>query len=274
MSAQPETTPETPHAAPKLAGGRVLRDGHVLYWWVEILAILAYYGLYSFVRNANGANPPGAYPHAKQIISLEQHFGIFHEATIQSWALHFKPLIVSANYFYGSLHFIVTIFTGFFLYLKWSDDYPRFRNTLAISTGLALIGFKFYPLMPPRLLDTVGGLHIAHYGFVDTLAKYPTFWSFDSGGMSHLSNQFAAMPSVHICWATFCAFALVPRLRNPVARVLAFLYPFFTLIVIVITANHYFLDAVGGLVIFGLGWVAAGKITRAGRSRPAVVDVT
>ncbi len=275
MTVQPETTNNAETAQPKYPGGRVLSDGHVLYWWVEILAILAYYGVYSFVRNANGANPSGAYPHAKQVIDLEKHLGIFHEATIQSWALHFKPLIISANYFYGSLHFIVTIFVGFYLYLKWSDDYPRFRNALAISTGLALIGFKFYPLMPPRLLITAG----AHYNFVDTLAKYPTPWSFDSGGMSHLSNQFAAMPSVHICWATFCAVALVPRLRNRFLKVLAFLYPFFTLFVIVITANHYFLDAIAGLAIFLIGWIVSGKITRAGRGprlpKPGVdVDLT
>ncbi len=239
-------------------GGRVLSDGHVLYWWVEILAILAYYGVYSIVRNANGANPPGAYPHAKQLIWIEHHLGIFHEATIQSWALHFRPLIDTANYFYGSLHFIVTIFTGVFLYTRCSDDYPRYRNTLAIATGLALVGFKFYPLMPPRLLP-------AHYGFVDTLAKYPTFWSFDSGGMSHLSNQFAAMPSVHICWATFCAIALATHVKKRWQRVLAWSYPVLTLIVIVITANHYFLDAVGGLVILAAGWIISGKITRAGR---------
>ena len=251
-------------------GARVLSDGHVLYWWVEVLAILAYYGVYSFVRNANGASPPGAYPHAKQLIAIEQHLGIFHEAAIQSWALHFRPMIDTANYFYGSLHFVVTIFTGVFLYTRWSDDYPRYRNTLAIATGLALIGFKFYPLMPPRLLDTL--VH-THYGFVDTLAKYPTPWSFDSGGMSHLSNQFAAMPSVHICWATFCAIALATHVRKLWAKVLAWSYPVLTLFVIVITANHYFLDAIGGLVILGAAWIIAGKITRAGRGpRLAPVD--
>jgi len=242
-------------------GGRVLSSGHVLYWWVEIVAILAYYGIYSVVRNLNGASPPGAFPHAKQIISIEHHIGLYHEYTLQQWALHFKPLIVFANYFYGSFHFIVTIFAGFYLFLRFRDDYPRFRNTLAVSTGLALIGFKFYPLMPPRLLP-------AHYGFVDTLAKYPTFWSFDSGGMSHLSNQFAAMPSVHICWAVFCAIALGSRLKRRGARVLAWSYPFVTLVVIVITANHYIIDAAGGLVILGLGWIIAHRLTRAGRASP------
>ena len=105
----------------------------------------------------------------------------------------------------------------------------------------------------------------AHYGFIDTLAKYPTPWSFDSGGMSHLSNQFAAMPSVHICWATFCAIALATHVEKLWAKVLAWSYPILTLIVIVITANHYFLDALGGLVILAAGWIIAGKVTRAGR---------
>ncbi len=245
-----------------LPGGRVLSDNRVIYWWVEIIAILAYYGIYSFVRNANGAHPPGAYPHAKQIITIEHYLGIFHEATLQQWALHFKPLIIAANYFYGSFHFIVTIYVGIFLFRKYSDEYPFFRNTLAIATALALIGFKFYPLMPPRLLP-------AHYGFIDTLDKYPTFWSFDSGGMKDLSNQFAAMPSVHICWSTFCALALAPRLENRVAKTLAWLYPFFTLVVIVITANHYFLDAVGGVLILTIGWIASGYVTRAGHKPPS-----
>ena len=71
-----------------------------------------------------------------------------------AWALHFKPLIIASNYFYGSLHFIVTGGVTIYLYRKWSDDYPRWRNTLGIATGLALIGFIFFPLMPPRLLPS------------------------------------------------------------------------------------------------------------------------
>ena len=256
MSSEVEAT-----RRPRLRGGRVLSDGHVLYWWLEVLAILAFYLVYSFVRNLNGTHPPAAYPHAKQIITIEHYIGMFHEETLQQWALHFRPLIIGANYFYGSFHFIVTIFAGVYLYRKFSDDYPRFRNTLAIATALALIGFKFYPLMPPRLLHTVPG---THYGFVDTLEKDPAFWSFNSGGASKISNQFAAMPSVHVCWATWCALALVPRVKSRVGKVLAFAYPIITLVVIVITANHYILDAVGGLVILAIGWVVAAKITRAG----------
>ncbi|MDP9336387.1 MAG: phosphatase PAP2 family protein [Actinomycetota bacterium] len=245
----------------RLAGGRVLSDGHVLYWWAELLAILVFYVAYSTVRNIHGGAqaPPHAFDHARQIISLERHLGIYHEETIQQWALHFRPLILFGNYFYGSFHFIVTIFAGIFLYRRYADDYPRFRNTLAITTAIALIGFTLYPLAPPRMFP----------GFVDTLLKDPAFWSFNSGGMQNVSNQYAAMPSVHIAWAIWCALALGPRLKNRTAATLAWCYPLITLVVIVITANHYILDAVAGVVILGIGWVAANRLTRAGRASSA-----
>lgn len=251
----------------ELKGGRRLRDGHMIYWWVEVLAILAFYLVYSAVRNANGSHVMHAFDDAKSIISLEHHLGIFHEATIQRWALHSKPLIVTANYLYGSLHFIVTIGVGVWLFRKYSDDYPRFRNTLAVTTALALIGFTIFPLMPPRLLAGSG----MHIGFVDTLERYPTFWSFDSGPAARISNQYAAMPSVHIAWSTWCALALAPRVKARGHKILAASYPVLTLIVIVITANHYVIDALGGLLILAIGWLVANQFTRAGQGPPLPV---
>jgi hypothetical protein len=242
----------------KLRGGRRLRDGHYLYWWVEILAVVVFYVLYSTVRNLHHGNADEAFRHARELISLERDLAIYHEQAIQNWAIGWRTLIIAANYFYGSLHFIVTGGVMIYLYRKWSDDYPLWRNTLAVGTGLALIGFAFFPLMPPRLLPH-------HYGFVDTLAKDPAFWSFNSGAVSKISNQFAAMPSVHCAWALWCACALVPRLRHVWAKVLAVIYPLTTVTAIVITANHYFLDAPAGFLALGLGYLAARAFTRAGR---------
>jgi hypothetical protein len=145
-----------------------------------------------------------------------------------------------------------------YLYRRWTDDYPRWRNTLGIATALALIGFAFFPLLPPRLMP-------ASYGFVDTLAKDPAFWSFNSGAVSKISNQFAAMPSVHCAWALWCACALVPRVKHLWAKALAAIYPVTTVTVIVVTANHYLLDAVGGFFVFGVGYLLARIFTRAGR---------
>jgi hypothetical protein len=242
----------------RLRGGKTLSDGSGLYWWVEIIAILTYYFVYSAVRNADTAKSAEAFAHAKDIIHWQRVIGLYHERTLQEWALHFTPLIVACNYFYGSLHFVVTAGVGIYLFRKWPDDYPRWRNTLAIATGVALIGFRFWPLMPPRLLPH-------GYGFVDTLAKYPTFWTFNSGAMKDISNQFAAMPSVHCAWALWCACALIPRVKHTWAKWLAGLYPVMTVTVIVLTANHYFLDAIGGFTILGFGYAVARLITRAGR---------
>jgi membrane-associated phospholipid phosphatase len=78
------------------------------------------------------------------------------------------------------------------------------------------------------------------------------------------------MPSVHCAWALFCACALVPRLRHSWAKVLAALYPILTVTAIVLTGNHYFLDAVGGFAIFGIGYAGGKLFTRSGRG--PVVD--
>jgi hypothetical protein len=254
----------------RLRGGRVLRTGHVVYWWLEILMVLAYYGVYSLVRNHSNASPDKAFHNAQRLIGWEKAMWMYHEQPLHAWARGIRPLIIFLNYSYGSWHFIVTVGTAVFLYRKWTNDYPRWRNNLGISTGLALIGFYTFPLMPPRLLDTHAqqvGLAV-RYGFIDTLAKDPTFWSFNSGAVAKVSNQFAAMPSVHCCWALWCACALFPRVKPLWGKVLAAIYPVFTVTIIVLTANHYFLDAVGGFAIFGIGYAGARLFTRAGREPP------
>ena len=115
------------NAAPawrRLPGARTLSTGHVLYWWAEILAILAFYLVYSFVRNTNEGSVGDAFDNARQIMSFQRSLGINHEELIQDWALHWKPLVIAGNYFYGSLHFVVTIAAGIYLFRWFSDDYP------------------------------------------------------------------------------------------------------------------------------------------------------
>ena len=113
--------------------------------------------------------------------------------------------------------------------------------------------------MPPRLLFTAGH---GTYGFVDSLAKYPTFWSFDSGAIQNISNQYAAMPSLHFGWSSWCALVMAPTFRRRWARGLMWAYPFVTLFAIVVTANHYVLDAVGGAAALGLGFLLGRLVTQ------------
>jgi len=263
--------PTTRTGPPKWRAGRTLSDGSKIYWWKEVLIVIVVDVIYEAVRNLSSAKPQRAYDNAIKLIDWQRTLGIWHEHGMQHWALDYTPLIVFANYFYGSVYLAATIFGLVFLYRWHSDDYPLWRNTLAIGTLLGLIGFFTFPLMPPRLLD-IGGYGPHTFGFVDTLLTRPTFWSFDSEGMKTISNQFAAMPSLHCGWAFWGLAVYYPRVKHWWGRVLAVLYPITTIYVVVITGNHYFLDAVGGLAIMLVGYGIARLVTRSGRRRPLAPD--
>jgi membrane-associated phospholipid phosphatase len=122
---------------------------------------------------------------------------------------------------------------------------------------------------------TVTSEELAAYTFTDTLRSDSGAWSFDSGPVDQISNQYAAMPSLHVAWAAWCAFVIIACSRRRWLRWLALAHPVITLVAIVSTANHYFLDAVGGLAVLGLGCLGAAAIERAAawRNRQSRTDV-
>ena len=198
-----------------------------------------------------------AYGHAKDVIWFERSLGLFVEPHLQHWYLSLPQhgFIRFWNIYYGTFHFIVPIIALVWLFRHDPVHYARWRNTVAITTALALIGFAGYSLMPPRLLDSTMvygacnaryGLTCHHYGIVDTLVRYGGLWNFDSGTVANVSNQYAAMPSLHIGWSTWCALVLVPRVRHTWTKVLVALYPVITFFCILVTGNHYWVDAVAG----------------------------
>jgi PAP2 superfamily len=265
---------------------RPQRD-HRLFWWKEALIAIVFYAVYSWTRNQFGSNQMSgddigehAFNNATSVIDLERLLGLFHEESIQEWLL-LGPrwLIQSANVFYGTAHFVITLGVFVLLFLKRKDVFPQWRNTLAVMTALAIVGFALFPLMPPRLLDApcsvYGGVCIESnlrpeggtFGFVDTLSVYGGPWSFDSEGMADISNQYAAMPSLHIGWATWSAIALWPMLHRRWLRAAVLAYPLLTFFVIIVTANHYWIDAVGGLVIFAVGAIVGWGLHRWNQER-------
>jgi hypothetical protein len=258
-----EATP-TPQRKARWRGGRRLSTGHEIYWWIEVGIVLVFDLIYESLRDLNSSSAAHAYHNALRLIGWERDLHIYSEHTWQVWTLgHAKWAIIASNYYYGAAYIAVTVSALVFLYRRFPDNYPLWRNTLAIGTLLGLIGFAIFPLMPPRLLDTFG--HHTAYNYVDTLVKYPTFWSFNSSAMKSISNQYAAMPSLHCGWALWGCAVFLPRVKSWWAKGLAVLYPMATITAVVVTANHYFLDAVGGAAIFLIGYGAARLITRAGR---------
>lgn len=238
-----------------------------LRWYREVAAVLGFYVVYSMIRNLFGSNavdPSIALRNALRVVAVERYVGGFAEAEIQRFFLEWStPFIRFWNLYYGTLHFVVTAGVMVWLFRRHPDIYPRWRNGLAAMTGLALVGFSLFPLMPPRLLADAGiygGGDLRFSGFVDTLHQFPTLWSFNSGTMQSVSNQYAAMPSLHIGWSLWCVAATLPFIRPLWGRVLVSLYVPATVFAIVVTANHYWIDALGGVAVFTVGYLIAGRI--------------
>ena len=256
--------------------------------WREVLYVVAVYLVYSTVRNRFGSagGEPGhangiAFGHALDVIRVEHNLGLYIERSLQDWYLSLPGhgFIQFWNVFYGTAHFVITAVALIALFVIDPERYPRWRNTLALTTILALIGFASFSLMPPRLLKETPERYgppptaavPAHSDFVDTLATYPTFWSFDSGGLKSISNQYAAMPSLHTAWSTWSALVLIPLVRRRWLKALIALHPIATVFCIMVTANHYWLDALFGLVTLAIGYLLAVRLTAYWDARAARV---
>ncbi|MFJ9605562.1 phosphatase PAP2 family protein [Kitasatospora sp. NPDC101176] len=217
--------------------------------WFELALIGISYWIYSIVRNAVPEQATTAQKHTTWIWDLEQHLGIAVERSINHGVDSVGWLITGMNYYYATLHFVVTIGVLVWLYRRHPGRYAAARTVLFVTTAIALVGFYFFPLAPPRLM-TDGG-------FIDTVKAHGTWGSMASGPAAHVSNQYAAMPSMHIGWSMWCGLAIFFLARRTWVRVLGLLYPAATLVVIVSTANHFWMDAVGGEICLAVGFLAA-----------------
>ncbi|MFB4425010.1 phosphatase PAP2 family protein [Streptomyces sp. QL37] len=213
--------------------------------WFEILLIAVSYWLYSLVRNAVPEQKAAALRNADWIWSLEHTVGLAFEETVNQAVNSVTWLIVSMNYYYATLHFVVTIGVLIWLFRRHPGRYAATRLILFATTAVALLGYYVFPLAPPRLMT--GG------GFIDTVMLHQTWGSMASGNFKHMSNQYAAMPSMHIGWSLWCGLTVLVLAKAPWARILGALYPVATLVVIVATANHFWLDAVGGMACLAFG---------------------
>ena len=261
---------EVADAGTELAGGsdaRLKRPS--LHWWSEVILIGAFYGVYTLVRNQFGSElgasvKEAAEQNAHDVIALERSLHLFGEKGIQDLFIEWDLFIQFWNIFYGFCHFAATISVMVFLFLRHPARYGVQRTILAVTTALALIGFAFYPLMPPRLLNNCGGFGacLANYSYVDTLVDPGGFWSFNSSTMMEVSNQYAAMPSLHVAWAVWCVAAALPVLGGRWVRLALLAYPWLTLFSVMVTANHYWIDAVGGLAAVAVAYPAGVLLAR------------
>ncbi len=214
--------------------------------WFEVLLIAVSYWTYSLVRNAVPEQRAAALRNADWVWRTENTLHIAVENSVNHAVNSVTWLIVGMNYYYATLHFVLTIGVLVWLYHWHPGRYAAARLVLFATTGVALLGYYLFPLAPPRLMNNVN--------FIDTVVVHHTWGSMASGNLADMSNQYAAMPSMHIGWSAWCGVTIATLARPVWVRVLGAVYPLATLVVIVSTANHFWLDAVGGLLCLAFGF--------------------
>jgi hypothetical protein len=246
-------------------------------WVVEVALAAAVFYLYDALRDAVRGDAGTALRNARDVVDLERFLGIYQEHRIQSAFLDWEPFISFWNIYYGTIHFVVPVVALVLLYRRTPARYVRWRNTLVALLALGLVGFALYPLAPPRLMP--GG------DFVDTAAEYFNFGPQQpirtgadgqptDAAQDAFGNLFAAMPSLHVGWATWSALALLPLTRRRWLQAMLLAYPLCTVFAIVVTGNHWLLDAVGGWVALAVayGMAALPDVVRNRRLPPIGED--
>ena len=215
-------------------------------WWQEIIIIAFGYWLYSLGRNAVPKQASIAIRHGRSIQDVQDWLHLNWELSINRWFAGHEWAATIIDYYYSTLHFLVTPAVLIWLFVKRSHLYRGARTVLFVTSIVGLVGFYLYPVAPPRLLPG--------YGYVDTVIKFHTWGSLADPSIAQHSNQFAAMPSLHTAWAVWCAVVLWVCARHMWVRILGILYPLATITVIMGTANHFILDAVGGIIVLAIGF--------------------
>ncbi|MFH9002585.1 phosphatase PAP2 family protein [Streptomyces afghaniensis] len=212
----------------------------------ELLLVAGLFLVYKLGRQLATGHTGEAFHNAHRVWDLERAVHLPGEGAVQSLLLHGGGLVHLANTYYATVHFPATAAFLIWLYLRRPAHYVWARRVLAAVTAAALVLHLLFPLAPPRML--------AATGLVDTARAYgPSVYG--SPATDSLSNQFAAMPSLHFGWALMVAVGLIVATRSR-WRWLWLLHPLLTLLVIVGTANHYWLDAIVASALLGLALTA------------------
>lgn len=223
--------------------------------WGDLLLqfglFFAVYQGYQVVRGLSEAREGIALANAERIIDVERSLGLFFEQGLQSAVLNLTWLVDGANWMYMNSHFIVTTSFLAWLYLFRNEHFYFVRNMFMVAMLLALTGYLLYPTAPPRL--------VPGEGFVDTIATF-TAIDTDSDSVGLLVNKYAAVPSMHIGFATMIAVPAVLLVRNRIAKAAWMVYPLLVLFVVVVTGNHFWLDAAIGASVAAVSALVAHRL--------------
>jgi hypothetical protein len=194
----------------------------------------------------------GAMGRGESIWHWQQVLHLPSEVSLQQLVLPWSPLVRLADTYYGYAHL-----NGMAVFLVWiwwrhRDAYPRARFTI-VTVTLACLLVQIVPVAPPRLLP--------EYGFVDTAMRYgqSVYGEFGTG----MANQLSAMPSVHVAWAVIVGWFVWRNGRGP-WRALGPLHTVLTVLVVVVTANHWWMDGIVAAAMVAVAVPLYGPVQRGG----------
>ncbi|GAC1359449.1 MAG: hypothetical protein NVSMB4_18370 [Acidimicrobiales bacterium] len=213
---------------------------------------------YDAINNLNPLRATSALGHGLTIVHVETVLHLEPERWLNRWLS--AHLLIGRWFgdYYDVAHFTVTVAVLVWVWWAYPASYRLLRNTLLGINAIGFVIFWAFPVAPPRMLS----------GFVDVVAVAHSVGSLSGGALASQANEYAAMPSLHVAWALWCAFAVWTVCRDRRSRGLAAGYALMTSVVVMATANHYFLDVVGGAATTTAAAVVARRRVTYTRLRP------
>jgi len=216
----------------------------------EAVLVVGLLLFYRVGRLFGDKDPARGTRNAHRILDIERAVHLPSEQHLQAIVLRVPDLVRAANIYYAFVHFTITALVLLYLHQRRPGQYLRFRRALVAATAGGLVVELLVPASPPRMLA----------GFVDTGKLYgPSVYG--NPAKDHLSNQFAAMPSLHVGWALLVAMAMIAA-HTTRWRWLWLLHPVLTLFVVVVTGNHYWLDTIVGSALALAAFLGATLVGR------------
>jgi hypothetical protein len=244
-----------------LARARSLQARVLPHGWLDALRqvslFAAAYLAYRFVRGLVEGDANAAFAHARELIKLERSLHVFVEPSIQAWASGSHFVMVLSSWLYVNAQTSVTVAALVYLYLRHNRNFYFVRNMFMIAMSIALVGYTVFPTAPPRFMP--------EWGFVDSVGDFTgVHVSHASASLNALTNLYAAVPSMHVAFALMIGYTLARLVRWRIVSVLWMLYPLLMTFVIVVTANHFLIDAflgalTAGASAYGASWLARAR---------------
>jgi membrane-associated phospholipid phosphatase len=216
---------------------------------VEAVGLGLWLVLFTRLHAAAGKDVTAAAANARVLQSVERVLHVDIELSANAWLVEHPVLIQVAVYFYRS-YYAVVVGVLLWVVLRRADVYGQVRRTLVAMTAFVLLVFWALPMSPPRF---------ALPGIVDIVAGHDPLGGAALRATGNGQNHYSAMPSMHVGWSAWCAYAVwtALRARHPRLALLAWVFPLVMALDVLATGNHYVLDIVGSAVLLAVSIAAA-----------------